>query len=66
MAHQERRVTEGVLTMAVDPPSDDIPEGGPYSPGPNKYTGGGTSVDDVTPGTERSEATTHAEAAQDE
>jgi len=52
--------------MAVDPPSDDIPEGGPYSPGPNKYTGGGTGVDDVTPGTERSEATTHAEAAQEE
>ena len=28
---------------------DEVPGGGPYSPGPNKYTGGGTTPDDVTP-----------------
>jgi len=39
----------------VNPTTDeDVPGGGPYSPGPNKYTGGGTTVDDVSPGTERS------------
>lgn len=29
--------------------SDEVPGGGPYSPGPNKYTDGGTTVDDVAP-----------------
>jgi hypothetical protein len=29
--------------------SDEVPGGGPYSPGPNKYTGGGTTPEDVTP-----------------
>ncbi len=35
--------------MADDSTRDEIPGGGPYSPGPNKYTGGGTTVEDVTP-----------------
>ena len=28
---------------------DEVPGGGPYSPGPNKYTGGGTTPETVTP-----------------
>jgi len=33
----------------ADDSSDEVPGGGPYSPGPNKYTDGGTTVDDVAP-----------------
>jgi len=46
--------------MALEKPEEDLVEGGAYQPGPNKFTGGGTTVDDVTPGTERSTATTHS------
>ncbi|MEA2827582.1 MAG: hypothetical protein QOG43_2021 [Actinomycetota bacterium] len=42
---------------------DELPGGGPYSPGPNKYTGGGTTVDDVSPLPDRSGAP--AEEADD-
>ncbi len=37
--------------------SDDIPEGGPYRHGPNRYTDGGTTADDVTPLPDRSDGT---------
>jgi hypothetical protein len=52
--------------MALEKPDEDLVEGGPYQPGPNKSPGGGTTVDDVTPGTERSPATTHSNEATGE
>jgi hypothetical protein len=35
---------------------DEVPGGGPYTAGPNKYTGGGTTVEDVSPLPGRSNA----------
>ncbi len=50
--------------MADDPRTteDEVPAGGPYTPGPNKYTGGGTTVEDVSPLPGRSN---EPEAAED-
>jgi len=54
--------------MATDPstPSDDISaaEGGAYTPGPNRYPGGGTTVEDVTPLEDRSDGTSDAALEQ--
>ena len=51
--------------MATDAstPKDAVPGSGPYAPGPNRYTDGGTTVDDVTPLADRSDGT--SEEAQE-
>ena len=45
---------------------NDLPAGGPNSPGPNKYTDRGTTVDDVSPLPDRSDGTGEETASKRE
>lgn len=52
------------MTDSNETTTDDVPGSGPYSPGPNRFTGGGTTVDDVAPVEGRSDGTSKDEDPQ--